>query len=277
MKFLFCFLFILIQLSAHAASADNWIKEKHYVFHEDWFEPEKNQVWLRLIKKASVENYLEVGVHEGRSVFWVAHHLLKPNGHIVAIDNFTGQVRDTFMTNLSHSGIADRTRVLNQTSTKALPTLLPSAFDLIYIDGAHDMKTVLSDYVLAWPLLKVGGYMIMDDDFKTHHGIPNDLRPEKAIEALLFAYRTEIEIHQRGHQAIIRKRAPRKNSCSTCSHFGQYVFEWYDYVLTDKSHKRVLLTEAELAQLQKILNSSIYPAVELDPKHNVFKEKNQSS
>jgi predicted O-methyltransferase YrrM len=37
------------------------------------------------------------------------------------------------------------------------------SFDLIYIDGHHTIQCVLRDYVLTWPLLKIGGVMIFDD------------------------------------------------------------------------------------------------------------------
>lgn len=36
-------------------------------------------------------------------------------------------------------------------------------FDLIYIDGNHTIQSVLRDYVLSWPLLKIKGVMIFDD------------------------------------------------------------------------------------------------------------------
>lgn len=36
-------------------------------------------------------------------------------------------------------------------------------FDLVYIDGSHYSHDVLSDAVLSFPLLKVGGHMLFDD------------------------------------------------------------------------------------------------------------------
>ena len=35
--------------------------------------------------------------------------------------------------------------------------------DLIYIDGSHLAKDVLSDAILSWKLLKPSGVMIFDD------------------------------------------------------------------------------------------------------------------
>lgn len=38
-----------------------------------------------------------------------------------------------------------------------------SYFDMIYVDGSHFAHDVLSDAILSFPLLKVGGHMFFDD------------------------------------------------------------------------------------------------------------------
>lgn len=196
---------------------------------------------------------------------------MTPDARGVAIDNFNGKVKDTFLKNVSLSGLASQITVLNEASTTALKKLPLNSFDLIYIDGGHDMKTVLSDFSLAWPLLKNGGHLILDDDRETHFGMPDDLKPEKAIDTLLFAYRSELDVLNRGVQAIVRKKADKLKGCTTCSVFGSYVYEWYDYVLT-KNGKKVVLTEKEHAQLQKILTSYKFPQNNISPKAPVFSE-----
>jgi predicted O-methyltransferase YrrM len=55
---------------------------------------------------------------------------------------------------------------LKKSSTQALAEFLArreAPFDLIYIDGSHQAPDVLSDAVLAFQLLRVGGIMIFDD------------------------------------------------------------------------------------------------------------------
>jgi len=37
------------------------------------------------------------------------------------------------------------------------------SMDFIYIDGHHTIQCVLRDFVLTWPLLKIGGIMFFDD------------------------------------------------------------------------------------------------------------------
>ena len=52
-------------------------------------------------------------------------------------------------------------------SDKQLPNIIASGFenyfDLIYIDGSHQAPDVLTDAVLCFKLLRVGGLMFFDD------------------------------------------------------------------------------------------------------------------
>ena len=55
---------------------------------------------------------------------------------------------------------------IKQRSVAALAGLIATdetPFDLIYIDGSHTAADVLTDAVLAFQLLRVGGVMIFDD------------------------------------------------------------------------------------------------------------------
>lgn len=54
------------------------------------------------------------------------------------------------------------------------------SFDLIYIDGNHTIMAVLNDFVLTWPLLKVGGIMIFDDYLQG-----NDDEVKRAVDVIL--------------------------------------------------------------------------------------------
>jgi hypothetical protein len=243
-----------------------------YKYTENWFGPEKYQRWIKLFPKHSVKNYLEIGVYEGRSFFWVLENISAKDGKAVAIDNFTGKVKDTFLRNVSLSGKSKKISLMNERSSEALTKLPKNSFDLIYIDGAHDMKTVLLDFELAWPLLKKGGYLVMDDDRETHVGMPDDIRPEKAIDTVIFAFRSEIEVLNRGIQAIVQKKEDKLHGCSTCSVFGHYSFEWYDYVLSDDHGRHITLLPQEQKQLEKILTSHKFPELEINSKNPVFAE-----
>jgi len=55
---------------------------------------------------------------------------------------------------------------LKKKSVAALAEILSSnkpPFDLIYVDGSHQASDVLTDSIMAFQLLRVGGVMIFDD------------------------------------------------------------------------------------------------------------------
>ncbi len=55
---------------------------------------------------------------------------------------------------------------MKKKSVTALAEILSSnqpPFDLIYVDGSHQASDVLTDSIMAFQLLRVGGVMIFDD------------------------------------------------------------------------------------------------------------------
>jgi hypothetical protein len=79
---------------------------------------------------------------------------------------------------------------------------------LIYIDGSHQAVDVLSDAVLSFPLLAIGGYMVFDD-YEWRSRAPSHARPQIAIDAFLAVYSEELEMIHRGYQIIVA-RGPRE-------------------------------------------------------------------
>lgn len=65
----------------------------------------------------------------------------------------------SFADNLRLSPSKERIVVTNSPSFPALHQLFQTrrTFDVIYIDGAHDARTVIEDAVIAWPLLNPDG------------------------------------------------------------------------------------------------------------------------
>jgi predicted O-methyltransferase YrrM len=78
-------------------------------------------------------------------------------------------------------------------------------FDFIYIDGSHIAKDVLTDAVMAWPLLKPKGLMVFDDYM---WGNPRDIlrRPKPAIDAFTNMFAEEVDIIHVGYQLVVRKK-----------------------------------------------------------------------
>jgi predicted O-methyltransferase YrrM len=60
------------------------------------------------------------------------------------------------------------------------------SFDLIFIDGDHHASNALLDICFAWPLLKIGGILVMDDyNRRWHLGRP---WTHEAIDAFLMGF-----------------------------------------------------------------------------------------
>ena len=140
-----------------------------------------------LVNKFGIPNtYIEVGVFEGITTVWFSD-LVTPhnkNFKLYAVDPHKGSsdmyddftiVQENFLYNInanvhknvthiskhSHDGLID---LINQ-NVKA---------EIIYVDGDHTASAVLTDLVLSWQLLSVGGVILCDDAttwrFTDEHG-----------------------------------------------------------------------------------------------------------
>jgi hypothetical protein len=162
-------------------------------FHTKWWFDEKNRkLWDKYLVRAMpppIVSYLEIGVGEGHSMRWVLEHL-QPK-HAVGIDPYVVKRRSEKEQIATHKANAK----LNladwlQSGVVALDTrssweylieanshnnLEPDTeqFDLVYVDGDHRCLRCATDCILAWPLVRVGGIMIMDDfDRRYQRGWP---------------------------------------------------------------------------------------------------------
>ncbi len=141
-----------------------------YTFTSDWFS-ENIPIWTKVLEEMKGKpnlRYLEIGVYEGRSFFWVMDNILHdPSTAATAIDTFDIYLGNdpevTFRQNLRRSGHEARVTIIKGSSREKLRELPLNSFDLIYVDGDHSSKSVLMDAVLSWDLLREGGLMIFDD------------------------------------------------------------------------------------------------------------------
>lgn len=194
-----------------------------YSFTQDWFHwapPVLEQLAPLLPAR---KRFLEIGSFEGRSTVWFVEHMLEDRGVVVAIDTWEGG-EEHQAANLNMGSVEDRfdanVRIVTEkfpqryvsksksTSVLALAGLLDEQsdpFDFIYVDGSHTAKDVLTDAVMAWPLLNTGGLMVLDDYF---WGEPRDIlhRPKMAIDAFMNVFAEEQEIVHMGYQAVVRKK-----------------------------------------------------------------------
>lgn len=154
-----------------------------YEFTNTWFENTTRGYWENLIPIINPENYLEIGAYEGASICFIIDKIAPKHPiTIYAVDTWEGgvehnkdempEVEKRFDKNLAtisslFPGQVDLRKYKDYSDQAMIDMLskdrLYKFFDLIYIDGSHLASDILSDAVLAFKLLKVGGYMIFDD------------------------------------------------------------------------------------------------------------------
>lgn len=118
---------------------------------------------------------IEIGVFEGSTTFWMADQLTphNPNLKIYAVDPHVGSndmtedfslVQQNFEHNLKECQYKNVTYIRKH-SQDGLIDLINQGVEaeLIYVDGDHKAGEVLTDLVLSWKLLKVGGIILCDD------------------------------------------------------------------------------------------------------------------
>ena len=178
------------------------------------------QTWFDITARANFEKHLphdwdlwralQLGCFAGDATVWLTEH----GFHVTDIDTFQGSDE--------HDGIdmdAVRTEYLRRTDGLRVQNLigwtdqwLPELrrrgqeFDFIYIDADHHAAAVLSDAVLAWPLLASGGLMAFDDYYWPKEGTTAYERPANGINAFIMAYGDQFDVVEKNTQLWVRKR-----------------------------------------------------------------------
>lgn len=125
-----------------------------------WFRDEEAASLDRLIKENGAKTVLEIGAFLGRSTAFFAERV----DNVVVVDPFImweegrnngDAVREggesffgKFVKNMYECGVSEKVDPYVATSVEIWDTLKGRKFDLVYIDGAHDYKSVLTDLKL---------------------------------------------------------------------------------------------------------------------------------
>lgn len=195
-------------------------------FTRDWFSHNIDSWhrWLSEYKDRPGLSALEIGSFEGRATTWLLENVLTDRtSHIDCIDPFREDYYRRFLSNIE--AWRPRVTVHRALSIAVLPTL-SDAFDIIYIDGDHRPFAILSDAVLSWPRLNVGGTLIFDDYLFVPHEFDRQLDgdwserraraqiarhpalcPKTAIDGFLAAMKGQYELVGQGYQLALRKLA----------------------------------------------------------------------
>ena len=169
---------VLAELDRTSATEDAVTGE--YEFTLDWFS-RLIPIWEPLLARLKPARILEIGSFEGRSTCYLIETCARTNHiEIYCVDTWEGGIENDKKTmpeverRFDHNVAIAKTRAphgatvkkLKKKSVTALAEILSSnqpPFDLIYVDGSHQALDVLTDSIMAFQLLRVGGVMIFDD------------------------------------------------------------------------------------------------------------------
>jgi hypothetical protein len=186
-------------------------------FTNNWFDITAKPIWDRLIPRLNLTKILEIGSYEGASsCYLITNCASKAPIEIHCIDTWEGSDEDErlgvdmsiverrFLAN-TKAACSKALHPVNLVAHKGqsnicLAKLLAvgplGCFDLIYIDGSHHAPDVLSDAVLSFLLLKVGGTMIFDDYLWRNPAVSADSldNPKPAIDSFMNIYFHEMRL-----------------------------------------------------------------------------------
>lgn len=166
---------------------------EHSLTYRQNIEGDALRAFERFIGKCV--RYLEIGVFEGGSGCWILDNILtNPLSTYTGVDD---NIRQEAIHNLGLHG-SDRVNLIHADSTRALPDLytIGCRYDMIYIDGCHNVKYAVRDLENSISLLNPNGVILIDDynhhEYKLKEPIDNYLSTENNVEVLFRTYRIGI-------------------------------------------------------------------------------------
>lgn len=179
MKFKFIVPMLLACLGLWASMPEPYssLDEVRPFVNHGWFAKANRAQLTKFIDEREVKTVIEVGSWLGKSTIHMARKI--PVGAVVyAIDHWKGSyghLRDgikkypwlpylyeQFLSNMIHAGVAEKVIPIRSSSLEAAQSLDIVA-DLIYIDAAHDDKSVYADLCAWYPKLAQDGVICGDD------------------------------------------------------------------------------------------------------------------
>ena len=181
----------------------DWLKDHRYYFSQNnrgFGEDAFHAAWFWIFSEYKITKALEIGVYRGQVIsLWAI--IAKNLGQKILVTGISpltdvGDSVSEYPSLDYHNDVAKNFEYFEvntpnlikefSTSKNAKAVIEDGSWDLIYIDGSHDYKTVLSDYRSAVKGLRIGGILVMDDSslhtnfhisFKGHPG------PSKVLKA----------------------------------------------------------------------------------------------
>jgi len=184
----------------------------HRRVQKDWAQ------WLSPLSGQKL-TYLEIGVFEGGSAYWMLSNVLThPDSRYIGIDVWAPtrryptldamrRIQQRAQSNLAEFG--SRVRLIHGASQDVLlwDEWKNNSVDIAYIDGGHDGAAVRKDSQLVWPLVHAGGLVVWDD-YRLRRR--NQVKP--AVDEFLSQANCFYELLWKGRQVGVRKLALRRKA-----------------------------------------------------------------
>jgi hypothetical protein len=111
-------------------------------------------IYRGLYPVVSPENLLEIGIKFGEGLEFF--HQLWPEAKLTGIDNVPQH--------LGWDHVVKATRLIMDQADPLIPKYLPyPEYDLIVDDASHDGAKTVQTFEILWPLVKTGGYYVIED------------------------------------------------------------------------------------------------------------------
>jgi len=181
----------------------------------------KGNVIKTLVEKTNAKFCVEIGVYKGSSLLYFAEALQKTNGKIIGIDPYkldslrneipNKQVNEYFYdvlfkeqktldniySNLSKiledNNLGELITLVREKSENYYQNIEKESIDVLHIDGNHDEEYVTKDIINYLPLVKKGGYIIMDDT--SWVGVINSIQNHLIDKCKLISEHSEFAIY----------------------------------------------------------------------------------
>jgi predicted O-methyltransferase YrrM len=177
--------------------------------------PETIAYWKDYLKDLNMNciKYLEIGSLHGGSLL-TFHNMFGPNVESTCIDPFSNcdyyhEYYNEHETNYeiykaNTEQLGNKNIHLKMPSYEILPLLQKDYFDVIYIDGNHNLSSILEDAVLSYRKLKSNGYLIMDD---INWGGPGEANTQSTVNSFVNAYtKHKMDLIYIGENQLILKK-----------------------------------------------------------------------
>ena len=121
-------------------------------------------------------------------------------------DSYIKSVEERFDFNISQTHASEKVIKIIGNSQDVMRSLPFNNYDILYIDGSHLASDVLTDAVLGWGLVKVGGFIVFDDyDFQFYDSLNAGQDTKIGIDAFLKGFHKNVNIIYQAHQVIVEK------------------------------------------------------------------------